>query len=137
MSLRIEELDGGIRRLTLDRPQAANAMNRALHEALVAALDAAARDGAVRAILLAGAGGRVFSAGADLREDLGPETRPLRRALLMRSLLAVLDTPKPLIAVIRGKAVGGGAMLALLADEVLMERGASFSMPGAWAGAGG
>lgn len=129
MSLRIEELDGGIRRLTLDRPQAANAMNRALHEALVAALDAAARDGAVRAILLAGAGGRVFSAGADLREDLGPETRPLRRALLMRSLLAVLDTPKPLIAVIRGKAVGGGAMLALLADEVLMERGASFSMP--------
>jgi enoyl-CoA hydratase/carnithine racemase len=47
----------------------------------------------------------------------------------MRSLLAVLDCPKPLLAVIRGKAVGGGAMLALLADEVLMEQGASLSMP--------
>jgi enoyl-CoA hydratase/carnithine racemase len=129
MSLLIDDLGDGTRRLTLDRPKAANAMNRAMHEGLVAALDAAAKDGAIRAILLTGAGGRVFSAGADLREDLGPETRSLRRGLLMRSLLAVLDCPKPLLAVIRGKAVGGGAMLALLADEVLMEEGASLSMP--------
>jgi len=129
MSLLIEDLPGNVRRLTLDRPKAANALDRALHDALVAALDAAAKDGQVRAVLLAGAGGRVFSAGADLREDLGPDTRALRRALLMRSLLAVLDFPKPLLAVVRGKAVGGGAMLALLADEVLMEQGASLSMP--------
>jgi len=129
MTLLIEDLGEGVRRLTLDRPQAANAMNRAMQDALVAALEAAAKDGPVRAILLTGAGGRVFSAGADLREDLGPETRSLRRAMLMRSLLAVLDFPKPLLAVIRGKAVGGGAMLALLADEVVMEQGASLSMP--------
>ncbi len=129
MSLLVESLGDGVRRLTFDRPKAANALDRAMHDALVAALHEAARDDAVRAVLLTGAGGRVFSAGADLREDLGPETRPLRRALLMRSLLAVLDFPKPLLAVVRGKAVGGGAMLALLADEVVMEAGASLSMP--------
>jgi enoyl-CoA hydratase/carnithine racemase len=129
MSLRREVLEGGVLRLTLDRPKAANALDGALHAALVATLDEAGRDDAVRAVLLAGAGGRVFSAGADLREELGSETRRLRREWLMRSLLAVLDCPKPLLAVIHGKAVGGGAMLALLADEVLMGQGAALSMP--------
>lgn len=129
MSLRIEDLPGGARRLILDRPAAANALDRALHAALVAALEAAAADRAVRAVLLAGAGGRVFCAGADLKEDLGPDGRALRRGLLMRTLLAVLDCPKPVIAVLRGKAVGGGAMLALLADEVAMAEGASLAMP--------
>jgi len=132
MSLRIEPLSGGVLRLTMDRPRAANALNRELHGALVDALDAAARDASVRAVLLTGAGGRVFSAGADLREDLGvpaEEARALRRAMLLRTLLAVVDCPRPLIAVVRGKAVGAGAMLALLADEALMEEGAALSLP--------
>jgi enoyl-CoA hydratase/carnithine racemase len=129
MSLRSEMLEGGILRLTLERPQAANALDRALQEALVVALERAAADAAARAVLLTASGGRVFSAGADLREDLGPDAGRLRRALLVRTLLAVLDCPKPLLAVVRGKAVGGGAMLALLADEVLMEEGASLSFP--------
>jgi enoyl-CoA hydratase/carnithine racemase len=83
-------------------------------------------------VLLTGAGGRVFSAGADLREELAEspgEARVARRELLLRSLLAVLDCPRPLIAVVRGKAIGAGAMLALLSDEVLMEEGASLSLP--------
>jgi enoyl-CoA hydratase/carnithine racemase len=132
MSLLRETLPGGILRLTIDRPKAANALNRALQEALMEALAAAGRDAEVRAVLLAGAGGRVFSAGADLREVLHEdpgEARVIRRNLLMGALLAVLDCPRPLIAVVRGKAVGGGAMLALLADELLMEAGASLSMP--------
>jgi enoyl-CoA hydratase/carnithine racemase len=132
MSLRREAQEGGVLLLTFDRPEAANALSRALQESLVAALAEAAADDAVRAVMLAGAGGRVFSAGADLREDLGlpaEEARALRRALLLRSLLAVLDCPKPVVARIRGKAVGGGAMLALLADEVVMAEGAAFAMP--------
>jgi enoyl-CoA hydratase/carnithine racemase len=129
MSLRREVLEGGVLRLTLDRPKAANALDGALHAALVEALEAAERDAAIRAVLLAGAGGRVFSAGADLREELGADARRLRREWLLHSLLAVLDCPKPLLAVIHGKAVGGGAMLALLADEVLMGHGAALSMP--------
>jgi len=129
MSLRREVLQGGVLRLTLDRPKAANALDGALHAALVAALDEAGRDDAVHAVLLAGAGGRVFSAGADLREELGGDARRLRREWLLRSFLAVMDFPKPLLAVVAGKAVGGGAMLALLADEVLMGDGALLSMP--------
>ncbi len=132
MTLRIERLDAGVLRLTLDRPQAANALSRAMQDALVAALASAATDDSVRAVLLAASGGRVFSAGADLREDLGlplVEGKALRRALLMRSLFAVLDCPKPLITAVRGKAVGGGAMLALLADEAILATGASIGMP--------
>ena len=132
MTLLIDDLEGGVRRLTLNRPQAANALSRALQDALVAALQEAAADQAVRAVLITGAGGRVFSAGADLREELGlplMEAKKLRRALLLRSILAVLDCPKPVVAMVRGKCVGGGAMLALMADEVILERGASVSMP--------
>ncbi|HEV7264792.1 MAG TPA: enoyl-CoA hydratase/isomerase family protein [Falsiroseomonas sp.] len=129
MSLQREMLEGGVVRLTLDRPQAANALDLALQAALIAALEDAGREAAIRAVLLTGAGGRVFSAGADLREDLGPHTRRLRREALVRTLLALLDFAKPLIAAVRGKAVGGGGMLMLLADEALMETGAALSMP--------
>jgi enoyl-CoA hydratase/carnithine racemase len=132
MSLRSERRPDGLLWLTLDRPQAANALNQAMQDALVAALAAAASDPAICAVVLTGAGGRVFSAGADLREDLGlpvEAAKKLRRSLLMRSLLAVLDLPKPVVALLRGKAVGGGAMLALLADEVVMEESASLAMP--------
>jgi enoyl-CoA hydratase/carnithine racemase len=132
MSLLRETLPGGILRLTMDRPKAANALNREVQESLMDALAAAGGDASVRAVLLTGAGGRVFSAGADLREVLHgdpAEARVIRRNLLMGTLLAVLDCPRPVIAVVRGKAVGGGGMLALLADELLMESGASISMP--------
>lgn len=132
MSLLRETLPGGILRLTMNRPQAANALNRDLQESLMALLTEASRDTSVRAVLLTGAGGRVFSAGADLREILHEnpaEARVIRRDLLMGTLLAVLDCPRPVISMVRGKAVGGGGMLALLADEVLMESGASISMP--------
>jgi len=131
VSLRTETLARGVLRLTMDRPKSANALNRDLQEVLVEALEAAGRNDSVRAILLTGAGGRVFSAGADLREDLGlpaEEARALRRSLLLRTLLAVLDCPRPLIAVVRGKAVGAGAMLALLADEAWMEEAAALSL---------
>ncbi|HEY8614227.1 MAG TPA: enoyl-CoA hydratase/isomerase family protein, partial [Roseomonas sp.] len=132
MSLRIEIMTGGLLRLTMDRPGAANALNREMHGALADALEAAGRDPALRAVLLTGVGGRVFSGGADLREELNlpaEEARALRRSMLVRTLLAMLDCPRPLIAVMRGKAVGAGAMLALLADEVLMEERASLSLP--------
>lgn len=132
MSVRRETLPGGTLRLTMDRPRAANALNREMQESLVAALTDAGRDAAVRAVLLTGAGGRVFSAGADLRETLHDDpaaARILRRRLLTDTLLAILDCPRPVVAVVRGKAVGGGGMVALLADEVLMESGASISMP--------
>lgn len=132
MTLVIDHAEAGVLRLTFNRPQAANALSRAMQDALVAALAEAATDSATSAVVLTGTGGRVFSAGADLREDLGlplPEAKKFRRAMLLRSILAVLDCPKPVVAMVRGKCVGGGAMLALMADEVLLESGASIAMP--------
>jgi enoyl-CoA hydratase/carnithine racemase len=118
--------------LTLDRPAAANALDDATHDALVTALAAGAADPAVRAAMLTGAGKRVFSAGADLKEHAALDPRSAgdrRRAMLVRTLLAVLDFPKPLVAAIQGKAIGGGCMLALLADEVIACEGAVLRMP--------
>jgi enoyl-CoA hydratase/carnithine racemase len=118
--------------LTMSRPTAANALDAAMNEALVEALRRCADDPAVRAVVLTGHGGRVFSAGADLKEfaELADaEARPRRRELLRATLLALADFDKPLIACVNGKAVGAGCMLALLADEVHVGPSAQFSLP--------
>ena len=84
MTLRAETLQGGVRRLTLDRPAAANALNRAMQEALVAELEAAAGDPATRALLLK-ANKRMTehtARAAGLAEDQLPEVR-------------MTDTPAP------------------------------------------
>ncbi len=113
--------------LTLNRPEKANAMNEAMHDALVAALGAGPS-----AVVVAGAGEKIFSAGADLNEfvelERGVATRK-RRELLKRTLNAVLDFPGPLVAAVQGKALGAGAMLALLADELVMAETAELGLP--------
>ena len=127
-----ERGDGPVLTLTLNRPAAANALDSALQDALVVALAGAAADSGVRAMVLAAAGGRVFSAGADLKEwsELPPAAAATRRrAALLRTLRAVLDFPKPLVVALSGKAIGAGAMLAVLADRVVAAGSASLSMP--------
>jgi enoyl-CoA hydratase/carnithine racemase len=123
--------------LALNRPNAANALNRELHEALITALDVAAGDGAISAVVLTSNGGRVFSAGADLKELAVDMSNPKSSAVaaqqgsdrLLRTLLTLIDFPKPLICALQGKAVGAGAMLALAADEIHAGAGASFRFP--------
>ncbi len=125
-------LHGEVLCLTLDRAHAANALDSMLQGALVQALADASAACEVGAVLLAAAGDRVFSAGADLKEFSerdGGEARTLRRELLRASLLALAAFDKPLVAVVRGKAIGAGCMLALLADEVHAATEASFSLP--------
>jgi len=113
--------------LTLNRPEKANAMNEAMHEALVQGLASGAR-----AVVIAGAGTKVYSAGADLKEfselDGGVAAKK-RRELLKRTLNAVLDFPGPLVAAVQGKALGAGAMLALLADDLVMADTAEIGLP--------
>jgi enoyl-CoA hydratase/carnithine racemase len=124
--------DGAVLVLTMNRPEKANAMNQAMHQALVSGLEAAGRDTGVRAVLLCASGSKVFSAGADLKEFAELERRVgarNRRALLMRTLYAALDCPKPLVAAVQAKALGAGCMLALLADEVILADTAEFGMP--------
>jgi len=128
----LEERAGEVLVLTLNRPEKANAMNEDMHDALVSGLEGAGKDGGIRAVLLASSGERVFSAGADLKEFSELERNAgarKRRALLMRTLLAALDFPKPLLAAVQAKALGAGCMLALLADEVIMADSAELGMP--------
>lgn len=126
------ERRGEVLCLMLDRPRSANALDAALQRALVEALAAANADASIRAVMLTAAGERVFSAGADLKEfserDAG-EASTLRRECLRSSLLALAKFDKPLLAVVRGKAIGAGCMLALLADEIHAAAQASFSLP--------
>lgn len=113
--------------LTLNRPEKANAMNEAMHDALVRGLESGAT-----AVVIAGAGTKVFSAGADLKEFAELERAVAarkRRELLKRTLGAVLDFPGPLVAAVQGKALGAGAMLALLADELVMADSAELGLP--------
>lgn len=113
--------------LTLNRPEKANAMNEAMHHALVQGLASGAK-----AVVIAGAGTKVYSAGADLKEfselDRGVAAKK-RRELLKRTLNAVLDFPGPLVAAVQGKALGAGAMLALLADDLVMADTAEIGLP--------
>jgi len=127
------ETADGIARLTLNRPQSLNSINKALIDDIRSALRALGRDHSVRALIVTGAG-RGFCAGADLAgggtvdadakepPDLGANMdrifNPMIRA--MRAL------PKPIVGAINGVAAGGGANFALACDIVLAARSARF-----------
>lgn len=122
----------GLAWLTLNRPRAANALNAELQTALVSALAQADQDASIRAIVLAASGGKVFSAGADLKEHADrplAQARLLRRRQLRDTTLALAAVGKPVIACVRGKAIGAGAMLALLADELVCAPDVTLSLP--------
>lgn len=123
---------GAVRTITLNRPAALNSFTGAMHEQLLAALDAAAGDAAVRAVVVTGAG-RGFCAGQDLNDpdmrspdggapDIGAviERRYLPLALRVRSM------PVPVIAAVNGVAAGAGANFALGCDFVIAARSAGF-----------
>jgi enoyl-CoA hydratase len=117
--LRIEDL-GAVRRLTMNRPEALNALNRELVDALGAALDEAATDDGVRVLVLRGAG-RAFSAGYDLNEDAGGGVLDARAWYedLRHStdeMLRILDHPKPVLASVHSYCLAGGTDLMLACD---------------------
>jgi 2-(1,2-epoxy-1,2-dihydrophenyl)acetyl-CoA isomerase len=107
--------------VTLNRPDALNALDLALKEALRDALAELEADRTCRAIVLAGAG-RAFSAGQDLREHVmlleSGSTSPLETVRIHYNPIAarLAHLPKPVVAAVRGMAAGAGASLAFLAD---------------------
>jgi enoyl-CoA hydratase/carnithine racemase len=132
MSALLARRDDELLLLTLNRPDKANAMNQEMNDALVAHLEAATADPGVRAVVLASSGTRCFSAGADLKEFSELERGAAsgkRRDLLVRTLYAFIDFPKPLVAALQAQALGGGCMLALLADEIVAADTAQLGMP--------
>ena len=129
----LSEDRGRVRILTLNRPEKLNALNTALTEALVAWLKEADRDDAVSVVVLCGAG-RAFCAGADIGEfkDLTPDqaARVEHRAeLTMQSHLVFSHMKKPVIAAVRGAAMGGGAGLALACDMVVASQTLKLGYP--------
>jgi 2-(1,2-epoxy-1,2-dihydrophenyl)acetyl-CoA isomerase len=119
---------GAVRWLTLNRPASLNSFTAAMHAVLLPALDEAAADAAVRAVVITGAG-RGFCAGQDLNDpamvgdvDVGAVIERFYRPLATR----VRTMPVPVIAAVNGVAAGAGANFALCCDFVLAARSASF-----------
>ena len=112
------ELADGIATITLNRPAVHNAMNERMREELTACFGELARAEDARVIVVTGTGDRAFSAGADIREFVAPQVpvrfREGRRRVDFRA--AMDRCPQPIIAAIRGFALGGGLELALACD---------------------
>ena len=114
----LTDVEDGVAVLTLNRPEALNALNARLRGALVAALDALDRDEAVGCIVLTGRG-RAFSAGLDLKE-MGASGRDVTAEVEDGDLGAALArTGTPVIAAVNGLAVTGGFEITLACDMAL------------------
>jgi 2-(1,2-epoxy-1,2-dihydrophenyl)acetyl-CoA isomerase len=119
---------GPVRTLTLNRPASLNSFTATMHAELLPALEAAAADVAIRAVVITGSG-RGFCAGQDLSDpamvgkvDVGAVVERFYRPLALR----VRTMPVPVVAAVNGVAAGAGANLALCCDFVVAARSASF-----------
>jgi enoyl-CoA hydratase len=124
------QLDGRIATLTLNRPRALNALNRALLQDLSSALDSLAQ-AEVDVVILTGAGEKSFVAGADISEmkDMTPE-QALEFARLGQGVFQRLHSlGKVSIAAVNGFALGGGCELAIACDLILASESARFGQP--------
>lgn len=121
--------DGAVLTITLNRPEVYNAINRAMHDGLAAALEEAA-DPAVRAVVLTGAG-RGFCSGQDLREfqELPGGVRAALEQTYHPNVRAIRALEKPVIAAINGACAGAGLSLACACDVRVASSDASF-VPG-------
>ena len=128
----LQEIDKGVGRLTLNRPEVHNAFDDALIAQLTAALLSLEADRRVRAVVLAAAG-KSFSAGADLawmqRMAGYSESENLDDARALAGLMSTLDRlAKPTVALVQGAAFGGGVGLVACCDIAIASEAASFSL---------
>jgi enoyl-CoA hydratase/carnithine racemase len=118
---------GGVRTITLNRPQVLNAINGDMHDELEAAFNDFASADDERICVITGAG-RAFCAGSDLKAAVTEGKRPYPPHGYA-GLIERFDCPKPFIAAVNGLALGGGFELALACDLIIAAESASFGLP--------
>ena len=122
------ETDGGVLKITLNRPDKFNSFNRAMALELQAALDKAASDKSIRAVLLTGEG-KAFCAGQDLSEAMdtsGPGIERIVREHYNPIILKIRNLEKPVVCAVNGVAAGAGANIALACDVVIAATSVAF-----------
>jgi enoyl-CoA hydratase/carnithine racemase len=125
------EVAGRVATVTLDRPEALNAISTELAADLAEAVEPLATDPGVRAVVLTGAGERAFCVGADLKQRAGFDDHGwfVQREVFRRGFAAVRRCPLPTVAAVAGFALGGGTELALSCDLVVAADDATFGLP--------
>lgn len=140
----LTERQGNILIITINREEARNAVNAAVHVGVGEALEQAEADNDIRVVIITGAGAKSFCAGADLVAlSRGEQLIPADKAQAAWGFGGIVSHPisKPIIAAVNGFAFGGGCEIALTADLVVAADHAQFGLPevkvGLFAAAGG
>lgn len=126
--LHVQCLDNGVAVVTMNRPEATNALSLSLQARLSAAFTELTADPQVRCIVLTG-GEKVFAAGGDIKSMEGAGPIEILQRHTERVWAPIERCPKPIIAAVCGYALGGGAELAMHCDIILAGEGASFGQP--------
>jgi enoyl-CoA hydratase len=134
-------MEGRVGIITLNRPQALNALNAQLMDELTAVIDGFESDDAIRCIIITGSE-KAFAAGADITEMAGKNFAEVyKEDFITRNWERVARARKPVIAAVAGFALGGGCELAMMCDFILAADNAKFGQPeinlGIGPGAGG
>jgi enoyl-CoA hydratase len=131
----------GVALVTIDRPEALNALTFAIVDAIATALETLDADPACRAVVVTGAGERAFAAGADIKELAVQTPTGLARDDPFTPWDRIRAIGLPLVAAVRGVALGGGCELAMACDMIVAGDDARFGQPeiklGVMPGAGG
>jgi len=136
----LTETRGRVGLITLNRPQAMNALNRTLLSELISALTAFDTDEAVGAVVITGSE-RAFAAGADIKEMAEASAVEMLTGSFVELFDGIRNVRKPVIAAVSGYALGGGCELAMSCDMIVASETAKFGQPevtiGVIPGAGG
>jgi enoyl-CoA hydratase len=122
------EKHGAVLLVTLNRPEALNAINSQLADELITALSAADKDAEIHSIVLTGSG-KAFAAGADIKEMQQRGFPEMYAADWFGEWKGFTDIRKPIIAAVAGYALGGGCELAMMCDMILAAEDAKFGQP--------
>lgn len=138
--LKVTLMDDGVAVVQLHRPEAKNALNMDLRQALASTFQDLSSNKDVKVVVLTG-GEKVFAAGADVNDFLTASTSQMYLRHTEAYWQSISDCSKPIIAAVNGYALGGGCELAMHADIIIASENANFGQPevrlGLMPGAGG